>query len=60
MPARPYPTLAQAARIWARLSFGGPAGQQHAEVQRVQEPLFAQPALFLDQDAVHQLSLIHI
>ena len=30
MPARPYPTLAQAARIWARiglLSFGGPAGQ---------------------------------
>ena len=30
MPDRPYPTLAQAARIWARiglLSFGGPAGQ---------------------------------
>ncbi len=30
MPARPYPTLAEATRIWARiglLSFGGPAGQ---------------------------------
>ena len=30
MPNRPYPTLAEAARIWARiglLSFGGPAGQ---------------------------------
>lgn len=30
MAARPYPTLAEAARIWARiglLSFGGPAGQ---------------------------------
>ena len=30
MPDRAYPTLAQAARIWARiglLSFGGPAGQ---------------------------------
>jgi chromate transporter len=29
-PARPYPTLAEATRIWARiglLSFGGPAGQ---------------------------------
>ncbi|MFN3279848.1 MAG: chromate transporter, partial [Paracoccus hibiscisoli] len=30
MRTRPYPTLAQATRIWARiglLSFGGPAGQ---------------------------------
>ncbi len=30
MPDRAYPTLAQAARIWARiglLSFGGPSGQ---------------------------------
>jgi chromate transporter len=30
MPDRPYPTLAQATRVWARiglLSFGGPAGQ---------------------------------
>ena len=30
MPDRPYPTLAEATRIWARiglLSFGGPAGQ---------------------------------
>ena len=30
MPQRPFPTLAEATRIWARiglLSFGGPAGQ---------------------------------
>ena len=33
------------------LRFG--AGQQHAVTQRVQEPLFADPAFFLDQDAMH-------
>ena len=33
------------------LRFG--AGQQHAVVQCVQETLFADPALLIDQDAVH-------
>src|SRR3546814_13608353 len=29
------------------------AGQQHAIVERVEEPLLADPALLLDQDAMH-------
>ncbi len=33
------------------------AGQQHAEVQGVQEALFADPALFLDEDPVHHRNL---
>ena len=33
------------------------AGQQHAVVERVQEPRLADPALLLDQDAVHDRDL---
>ena len=33
------------------------AGQQHAVVERVQEPRLADPALFVHQDAVHQRDL---
>ena len=33
------------------------AGQQHAVVERVQEPVLADPALLLDQDAVHDRDL---
>ena len=33
------------------------AGQQHAVVQRVQEPVLADPALLLDEDAVHDRDL---
>jgi hypothetical protein len=46
----------QPADIDAQL-LGLGAGQQHAEVERMQEALFADPALLLDQDAVHDRDL---
>jgi hypothetical protein len=33
------------------------ARQQHAVVERVEEPLLADPLLFLDKDAVHHRDL---
>ena len=33
------------------------AGQQHAVVQRVQEPALGDPALLVDEDAVHHRDL---
>ena len=52
-PARAVQQPAQIDRQLMRLR----PRQQHAEVERVQEPLLADPTLLLDQDAVHHRDL---
>ena len=52
----PYRLMQQPADVDGELLRLGP-GQQHAVVEGMQEPVLADPALLLDQDAVHHRDL---